>query len=171
MYRLILFLLLISFIGTGCGTTHSERAQAPTNKSIEGEIRTRLKSDPLTAAWEIKPTVEGKTVTLTGLVDKEEERQRAEEISRQVVGQLRNVDNQILLTEEVVLDNSITAKLKTELVTNPTTRLGNIDVQSRKGVVKLNGSVKTEEQKREAERLANMTAGVKRVENNIKVTG
>lgn len=172
MKRLILVFLLIPLIGIGCSTADKKRAAAPPpNQAIESQIRTKLKSDPLTAAWNINPAVEGNTVTLTGLVDKEEERRRAEEIARGVVGELRQVNNQIVLTEEVVLDNAITAKVKTELVTNPVTRIGAIEVHSNKGVVQLNGSVKTEEQKREAERIASSTAGVKRVENNLKVSG
>lgn len=174
MKRLILIFLFIPSIGwiAGCGVMKKERAPIPTsNASVEARIRNKLKTDPLTAPWEINPTVEGNTVTLTGLVDREEERRRAEELTRSVVGELRKVNDQIMLTQEVILDNSITGKLKTELITNPVTRLTNIDVQSHKGVVTLNGSVKTNEQKREAERLAQETAGVVDVKNNLKVSG
>ncbi|MBI3805794.1 MAG: BON domain-containing protein [Nitrospirae bacterium] len=173
MKRLILLFLFIAFVGSGCSTTHpKERAGvAPSNKAIEAQVRAKLKSDPLTAPWEITPHIEGNNVTLTGLVEKEEERRRAEDVTRQIVGELRKVNNQIVLTDEVVLDKSIIAKLSTELITNPVTRLANIEVQSNKGVVKLNGLVKTDEQKREAERLATTTAGVKSVENNLRVGG
>lgn len=173
MKRLILFFLLISLIGTGCGMMKDKKKveSRATNESVEAQIRNKLKTDPLTAAWEINPMMEGNTITLIGLVEREEERRRANELARGVVGELRTVDNQILLTEEVVLDNAITAKLKTELVLNPLTRITIIQVESRKGVVTLNGSVKTDEQKREAEKLARATAGVMNVENHLKVSG
>jgi hyperosmotically inducible protein len=148
------------------------RAAAPTpNEAVESKIQSKLKRDPLTAAWQIRPRVEGNTVTLTGLVDREEERQRAEELTREVVGELRRIDNQLMLTEEVILDNTIVAKLKTELVTDPATRQANIDVKSRKGVVVLEGEVRSNEQRRQAEELAKEIAGVKQVENKLKVQG
>ncbi|MBI3804188.1 MAG: BON domain-containing protein [Nitrospirae bacterium] len=172
MKRLILIVLLIPLMVAGCSTTHKQKektAAKQTDKAVEAQIRTKLKSDPLTAAWEINPKVDATAVTLTGLVDKEEQRRRAEELSRDIVGELRRVNNQISLTEEVILDKSIIAKLNTALVTNSVTRLATIDVQSQKGVVRLHGTVATDEQKREAERLAAATAGVKSVENNLKV--
>ncbi|HZR45579.1 MAG TPA: BON domain-containing protein [Candidatus Manganitrophaceae bacterium] len=172
MKRLMLVFLVLMLIGTGCGTTNNKKTESrPSNKSVEGQIRNKLKTDPMTSAWEINPTMEGNTITLVGLVDREEERVRAGDLARGVVGELRTIDNQIMLTQEVVLDASIVAKLKTEIVTNPVTRLANIEVDSRKGTVTLNGSVKTDEQKRETERLARATAGVMTVRNNLKVTG
>jgi osmotically-inducible protein OsmY len=171
MRRLVLFFLFISLIVTGCSTTNKEKAaNSSANHSAEAQIRTKLKSDPLTAPWEIRPAVEGDSVTLTGLVEREEQRRRAEDISREIVGELRKVNNQIKLTEEVILDKSLIAKVNTQLLTSPVTRLANIDVQSQNGVVKLNGSVQTAEQKREAERLAKDTEGVKSVENHLRVT-
>ncbi|MFY9269075.1 MAG: BON domain-containing protein [Candidatus Manganitrophaceae bacterium] len=173
MKRLILFLLLISLVGTGCSMMKDKKKveSRTTNVSVEAQIRNKLKTDPLTAAWEINPIMEGNTITLTGLVEREEERRRANELARGVVGELRTVENQILLVEEVILDNAITAKLKTELVLNPLTRITTIDVQVRKGVVTLNGTVKADAQKREAERLAQATAGVMNVVNSLKVSG
>src|SRR5581483_2539316 len=172
MKRLTLVFLVLALIGAGCGTMKNEKTESrPSNKSVEGQIRNKLKTDPMTGAWEINPMMEGNTITLVGLVDREEERSRAGDLARGVVGELRTIDNQILLTQEVVLDASIVAKLKTEIVTNPVTRLANIELDSRKGTVTLNGSVKTDEQKREMERLARATAGVMTVRNNLKVTG
>lgn len=108
---------------------------------------------------------------LTGLVDREEERLRAEALAKEVVGELRRIDNQLMLTQEVILDNTIVAKLKTELVTDPATRQVNIDVKSRRGVVVLEGEVQSKEQRRQAEALAKEIAGVKQVENKLKVQG
>lgn len=171
MKRAVWIVLIFSVILNGCGTK-SRRAAAPTpNEAVESKIQSKLKRDPLTAAWQIRPRVEGNTVTLIGLVDREEERQRAEELTREVVGELRRIDNQLMLTEEVILDNTIVAKLKTELVTDPATRQADIDVKSRKGVVVLEGEVQSNEQRRQAEALAKDIAGVKQVENKLKVQG
>lgn len=86
------------------------------------------------------------------------------------MGELRKVNNQIKLADEMVLDKTLIAKISTELLSNPTTRLSNIDVQSKNGVVTLNGKVQTGEQKREAERVAKDTEGVKSVENHLTVS-
>lgn len=169
MKRAVLLVLLVSLALQGCGMERQRVATPPPNEAVESKIESKLKSDPLTAAWQIRPHVEGNVVVLNGLVDREEERQRAEALTREVVGELRRVDNQLMLTNEIILDNSIVAKLKTDLITDPATRQANIDVKSRKGVVILGGEVKTKDQSRQAEKLANGIAGVKHVENKIKV--
>ncbi|MCG3110706.1 MAG: BON domain-containing protein [Candidatus Manganitrophus sp.] len=171
MKRTVWVVLIVSLFLNGCGAKNRRAEVPPKNEAIESKIQSKLKGDPLTAAWQIRPKLEGDTVTLTGLVDREEERQRAEELTKSVVGELRRVDNQLMLTQEVILDNSIVAALKTELVTDPATRQANIDVQSRRGVVVLEGEVQTKDQRRQAEALAKEIAGVKQVENNLKVQG
>lgn len=171
MKRTVWVVLIVSLVLNGCGMK-SRRSTAPApSEAVESKIQSKLKNDPLTAAWQIRPEAKGNTVILTGLVDREEERQRAEELTKEVVGELRRVDNQLILTEEVILDNSIVAKLKTELITDPATRQANIDVTSRRGVVVLEGKVQSKEQRRQAEELAKDIAGVKQVENNLKVQG
>jgi len=167
--RLAFVFLLLPLLVQGCASKKDRVLTSPS--SIESQIENRLKGDPLTAAWQINPNVEKNTVTLTGLVDKEEERRRAEELTRTVVGELRKIDNQIMLANEVILDNSITAKLKNDLISDPITRAASIEVQSRKGVVILNGKVHSNEQKRQAEVLAKDIAGVSHVENHLKVKG
>lgn len=170
MKRTVWVVLIVSLVLNGCGMKN-RRAAAPPNEAVESKIQSKLKSDPLTAAWQIRPKLEGNKVILIGLVDRDDERKRAEELTKEVVGELRRVDNQLMLTEEVILDNSIVAQLKSELVTDPATRLANIDVKSRRGVVILEGKVQSQEQRRQAEALAKDIAGVKQVENKLKVQG
>lgn len=165
--RLAVVLLLLPLIVQGCASKKDKMLTSPS--SIESQIENRLKSDPVTAPWQIEPKAEKNTVTLTGLVDQEEERRRAEELTRTVVGELRKIDNKIMLTNEVILDNSIVAKLKNDLVADPITRAAGIDVQSHKGTVILSGKVHSAEQKRQAETLAKNIDGVSHVENNLKV--
>jgi hyperosmotically inducible protein len=171
MKRTVWIILIFSLVLGGCGMKKQRVVTAPPDEKVESKIRSKLKTDPLTAAWQISPKVKGNTVTLTGLVDREEERRRAEELTRSVVGELRRIDNQLMLTSEVILDNSIVAKLKTDLITDPVTRQANIDVTSRKGVVVLEGEVQSTDQRRQAEALAKDVSGVKQVENKLKVQG
>lgn len=72
---------------------------------------------------------------------------------------------------EQIDDSTITAKVKSALARNPNTSAFQIDVESFRGDVQLNGFVSTEEMKSEAGRVARSVSGVKRVSNNLNVGG
>jgi hyperosmotically inducible periplasmic protein len=71
---------------------------------------------------------------------------------------------------QAVDDSAITAKLKTKLATDSQTSAIKIGVETKSGVVTLTGNVPTDTEKTKAETLAKSTEGVKRVQNEIKVT-
>jgi hyperosmotically inducible protein len=66
-------------------------------------------------------------------------------------------------------DAQITAAVKSKLVADKASNLTRVDVDTNNGVVYLNGSVESTEQKTRAEQLANEANGVKRVVNNLQV--
>ena len=66
-------------------------------------------------------------------------------------------------------DNVITSKVKSKLIGDPQVKAFDITVTSDEGVVTLTGRVKEAHQRAEAEKLARDTAGVKGVNNLIKV--
>src|SRR5688572_13354969 len=70
---------------------------------------------------------------------------------------------------ETIDDTTITAKVKAELVDNNTTNAGQIEVETYRGVVQLNGFVDSNEEKAAAARVAQSVAGVTRVENNLAI--
>jgi hyperosmotically inducible protein len=70
---------------------------------------------------------------------------------------------------ETIDDGAITARVKTALIENPTTEARHINVDTRRGVVQLNGFVNTEVGRVAAARTAGAIAGVKSVENNLEV--
>lgn len=72
-------------------------------------------------------------------------------------------------TGEYVDDTVITAKVKTALVRDSTVSALDVNVETFKGTVQLSGFVDTEEQKVQAERLAQGVAGVSSVTNSIVV--
>jgi len=74
-----------------------------------------------------------------------------------------------VMAENAIDDASITAKVKTALVENPATKARQIDVDTKNGVVQLNGFVDTAEAKSEAESAARNINGVKSVDNNLQV--
>ncbi len=70
---------------------------------------------------------------------------------------------------ESISDSAITAKVKAKYLADPEINPFNISVETNEGVVYLTGRVKTEDQKDEAEELAENTEGVKRVVNHLEV--
>ena len=72
-------------------------------------------------------------------------------------------------TGDKVDDAWITTKVKTKLSTEQAKSLVNVDVDTKNGVVHLQGVVPTLEDKADAERLALDTDGVLAVKNDLKV--
>jgi hyperosmotically inducible periplasmic protein len=68
-------------------------------------------------------------------------------------------------------DAMITTKVKSKLSTEHVKNLVKVDVDTKNGVVHLQGTVPTLKDKAEAERLARDTKGVVRVMNDLKVAG
>ena len=66
-------------------------------------------------------------------------------------------------------DAAITAAVKAKLVADRARNLVAVNVDTRDGVVRLEGTVPTTEDKLEAERLATQTDGVRSVTNELKV--
>jgi hyperosmotically inducible protein len=66
-------------------------------------------------------------------------------------------------------DTNITAAVKGRLAQDKLSTLTRIDVDTNNGVVSLNGTVESAEQRARAEQLARGAGGVKRVINNLQV--
>lgn len=73
------------------------------------------------------------------------------------------------MAQSTVDDATITSKVKVALVENPATKARQINVDTRNGIVQLNGFVESSEAKSEAENAARTVSGVKSVENNLQV--
>lgn len=69
----------------------------------------------------------------------------------------------------VIDDASITAGVKTKLIGDNDTKARQINVETRNGVVQLNGFVDTTAARTQAEQIAQAEKGVTRVENNLEV--
>ncbi|MBM4443443.1 MAG: BON domain-containing protein [Candidatus Rokubacteria bacterium] len=70
---------------------------------------------------------------------------------------------------ERVDDAAITAKVKAKLTTDRAKNLFRVDVDTRQGIVHLQGTVATDEDKFQAEALARNTDGVREVKNDLVV--
>jgi hyperosmotically inducible protein len=70
---------------------------------------------------------------------------------------------------QTVDDSTITAAVKGRLAQDKLSSLARIDVDTNNGVVSLNGTVQSTEQRSRAEQVAGGVSGVKRVINNLQV--
>ena len=66
-------------------------------------------------------------------------------------------------------DTNITTAVKAQLAQDKLSTLTRIDVDTNDGVVALNGTVESAEQRARAEQLVRKVSGVKRVVNNLQV--
>lgn len=72
-------------------------------------------------------------------------------------------------SSQAVDDSAITMKVKSKLATDSKTSAIKIGVETKDGVVRLSGTVPTETEKAEADKIAKNTEGVNRVVNDITV--
>src|SRR6267154_5333262 len=70
---------------------------------------------------------------------------------------------------QVIDDSTVTAKIKSELIKDPTTKAYQIEVNNRKGVVQLNGFVDSSAARMRAGEIAKNVSGVAEVQNNLEV--
>lgn len=139
---------------------------------ITTKIKTKLIEDPITKARKIDVDTVNGVVTLTGLVDSEEEIQRAVAIAQSVPGVKRVVNNLRVGKRGIksyLSDKEITAKIKAKFIADPEIKAFSIDVDTVNGVVTLTGIVDREEQKRRAVEIARGVEGVKEVIVNIQI--
>ena len=67
-------------------------------------------------------------------------------------------------------DAGVTTRVNAALVSDKPSNFTRIDVDTTNGVVALNGTVETPEQKARAEQLASRVDGVKKVINNLQIS-
>jgi hyperosmotically inducible protein len=70
---------------------------------------------------------------------------------------------------ENVDDATVTSAVKSQLVMDKAANLTRVDVDTNRGIVYLNGTVESSEQKQRAEDLAERVKGVTKVVNNLQV--
>jgi osmotically-inducible protein OsmY len=115
-------------------------------------------------------------VTLKGSVQSEGERQHALSIARSTDGVTMVHDGLIVdrgtrrpLADNAIDDAWITMKIQSKYFIHDEIKSRKVDVDTRKGVVTLNGSVSSATAKGAAEVIAQDTDGVSRVINHLKI--
>jgi osmotically-inducible protein OsmY len=143
------------------------------DKTLHENIRFALDTDSALNNLSIRIGVKDGIVTLTGDVNTAYEKAQAENIASRVKG-VRNVINHIKVKRiSGYNDATLKKQIEARLAHDGQTRwiAAQIDLQVKNGVVTLIGSVDTWAQYTEAAQLAELTDGVQRVVNRLRVNG
>ena len=154
---------------------------AASDAGITTKVKAKLGADSTVKASQINVDTKDKVVTLSGNVDSEAAKTQAVALARGTEGVADVVDNLTLTAAapqsaeagrsvgQVIDDASITAAVKTKLMADSVVGALKIDVDTKDGVVSLNGPVKNQTEKDTAIRIARETSGVKDVRDNLVV--
>jgi hyperosmotically inducible protein len=163
-------------------------ACAQSDPGITTAVKAKLAADDAVKAYQIDVDTSDRVVTLTGTVDRTAAKEQAVTLARQTEG-VRDVVDQITVSPqatpatgardragetadragEVTTDASITTVVKSKFLADTTTSGLKIDVDTKGGVVSLEGTVASKAEANRAVSLARETNGVKRVINNLRV--
>lgn len=149
----------------------------------EGSLWTAYALNRHLSPFSIDVDVENGVAILTGTVESEVDRELAEQVALGIEG-IQKVDNKLVIdgkyepkarTEPSMSqrfdDATLTATVKSKLLWNSSTEGLDINVDSKNGVVTLTGEAQSAAAKDLAGRLADNTDGVRKVVNNLKVSG
>lgn len=142
--------------------------------TITSKVKAALVKDSNTKAADINVDTRNGVVQLSGFVDSDAARKRAEFIATGVKG-VSTVHNNLQLQSgersagRVVDDAAITAKVKSALIANPLTKAHQINVDTENSTVALSGFVDSDAAKKEAAKVAQGINGVASVENKLEV--
>lgn len=172
------FAVMALLIGAGCNATRTQKTAGETidDGVVNTKVKTALTNAETTKARDIKVETYRGVVQLSGFVDTNAEKSAATAVAQGVEGvkEVRNdIEVQTRTAErsmgEVVDDGVITAKVKAALIDHPTTKARQINVDTRRGVVQLQGFVDTNDEKMAATEVARSVSGVQSVRNDLEI--
>ena len=151
---------------------------------ITTKIQAQYFANPSIKPWNIDVTTMGDgTVTLNGTVENADAKSKAETIARNTDG-VKTVDDRLRVKSANSApapnatavhdinepDAWLTAKVQSKYYTNDLVKARDINVDTKDGIVTLNGTVDSAAERDEADALARSTDGVKDVHDNLTVT-
>lgn len=168
--------VVAALVLAGCAAigTQKSAGEFVDDAGITSRVKMALAQDPVVKARQVNVDTFRGVVQLNGFVDSPEAKSQATVVAQNVEG-VQEVQNNLEVHQQArtvgtfIDDATITAKVKTALVGDPTTEAVEVKVDTRDGVVQLSGFVDDESEKAAAERVAQNVAGVQRVENEIEV--
>jgi len=168
-------------------------ACAQTDTGITTNVKTKFATDDTVKAYQVDVTTRNGVVTLSGDVDTAAAKEQAVRIARDTEG-VRDVIDQIRVNETAATggffdrgigeraseagrdaagafsDAAITATVKGKFLADDTVKGLQIDVDTKAGVVMLNGTVASRAEADRAVMLARNTEGVDHVVDNVRVS-
>lgn len=178
MRRLIIpTLVAVTLFLAGCSSRGVD------DTAITTKVKSKLAADSETSAMKISVETKGGVVTLSGTVDSDTEKSKAEQLARNTDG-VKRVANDIKVEPDsmgaknsgersgdsnigdTLSDAAILATVKAKLVADGITGT-NVDVTN--GQVVLNGQVEDAKEKAKAEAIAKTTTGVREVKNQLTI--
>jgi hyperosmotically inducible protein len=178
---LLATILGASLVFGGCASTDTQRGTGETidDAAITTKVKAALIDNDLVNAGEVNVNTYRGVVQLSGFVDSNEEKTQATQAAKSVGG-VKEVRNDLKVQGEgtqvadrsagaVVDDSALTAKVKTALISDETTKGTQINVETRDGVVQLAGFVNTDAERERATQVARGVSGVKDVRNDLEI--
>lgn len=164
------------------GSDEQSAAQRIADAGITARIKTAFLLNPHLSSFGIDVDTDGGVVTLQGKVRSGIQKDLAGEIARHAEGvrafrnelrvgggPARDADEVDLTFSQAVIDATVSASVRTAL--DRDLDAGGIDVSTRWGTVTLKGHVATRAERDLAEKVAQDTAGVREVDNQLEVRG
>lgn len=150
---------------------------------IDGKLEASYLLNSELSAFKIGTDVQNGKVTLTGSVQSDAHKQLAAEIAKNLDG-VTNVTNQLTVADKgdkynakdtsyssSFYDMTTTVSLKSNYAVNKELEAHEINIDTKDGVVTLQGEVKTEAEKMLAEQIAKNNDHVSSVNNQLRVAG
>lgn len=152
---------------------------------ITTKVKSELAAHKDVSALHTKVTTDDGVVTLTGSAKSTAEKQLTEQYASEVEG-VKKVENRLVVIGprsrsrmekegagsaalDKLDDASITGRVKTALLAHRGTSALHTDVDTKDGVVTLNGTAESDAQKTLAEKVAKRVKGVRSVQNDLEV--
>lgn len=140
---------------------------------ITGKVKTSLMFHRSVSGLKTEVETANGVVTLKGEAENQAQKDLATEYALEIEG-VKQVHNAMTVKGERTMENriddaTITAKVKTALLSRRSTSAINTSVKTEGGTVVLTGKAKNEAEKELAERLARSVEGVREVENRMTV--
>jgi len=166
----------------GVKSVDNQLVVKPADEHSDGWIEFKVKSALLyhrsVSGTKTTVSVNDGTVTLSGTAASQAQKELTEEYARDIEG-VKEVKNGMTVSAgppprrlgEVIDDASITAQVKSALLTHRSTSAIKTKVTTRDGVIILSGEAKNQAEKDLVTKLANDIHGVKSVVNNMEVKG
>ena len=161
-------------------------ACSQSDAGITTAVKTKLAADSEVKASQVNVDTQNKVVTLTGAVDTQAAKMRAEQIAVETKGVVSVVDNLIVNettaagpttetpataspTSSTFNDGMLTTTVKTKLLADPNVGGLKINVDTENGIVMLTGEVKSQAEKDTAIKITRETDGVKDVIDHLSI--